>query len=70
MLDLFGHLGYLLLLLGQVFVSRKEPIGFFIRAMGGFIWFHIGWQLGLTSVYLWSLVFMTIDLYAYRRWSV
>ncbi len=67
--DLFGHLAYVGLVLGHVLVARKQRVGFLARALGGLCWAVLGIHLGLSSIVIWSLVFVGIDLYGWRRWT-
>lgn len=65
-LDLLGHGGYVLLLLGQLGVARGAPAGWLLRAAGELVWLWIGWQLGLSSIVLWGAVFIFVEGYGYH----
>lgn len=67
-IDLFGHLGYIFIFLGTLFLARKNKFGWFLRFTGEAIWTAIGFYMGLTSIWGWGIVFMSIDIYAYLKW--
>lgn len=67
-LDLFGHIGYFFILLGLLFLARQNRLGWFLRLIGEVIWVALGVKMGMTSIWLWGLIFMSIDVYAYFKW--
>ena len=68
MIDLLGHVGYLLLLAGTIMVARRIPAGWALRMSGNLLWIVLGFALGLTSVILWGAVFTIIEFRSFRRW--
>ena len=69
MLDLIGHAGYLMLFTGTVLIVRKNVMGWWLRAAGELTWFGLGVAMQLSSVILWSLVFLVSDLWGIREWQ-
>ena len=67
-LDLFGHAGYILLLVGQLLITKKRKIGFLIRLVGELGWGVIGLALGMSSIVIWSLVFAVVEVVGWVRW--
>lgn len=66
--DALGHVGYAVIYLGQFLLARKSRWGWAARAAGTLLWLGIGWHLGLSSVWLWSVVGLWIDLRGWRAW--
>lgn len=68
MTDIAGHLGYLLSVLGTFFVSKKDRNGFLLRILGDTIWLAIGIWLNMSSIIVWSCIFLYVDYRAYKKW--
>lgn len=66
--DFIGHFAYLLAVIGTVYVSKKDKNGFLARVISDSIWFVIGLYLNLSSIFLWSIVFLIVDIRAYKKW--
>ncbi len=69
MIDAVGHVGYMILVTGLLLVGRNITIGWFIRFIGEMIWVGIGLVMGMTSIWIWGLVFAAIDFYTWRKWN-
>jgi hypothetical protein len=69
MLDLTGHIAYALILSGQLLVARKIRNGWLLRIAGVLIWVILGFILGLSSIWLWSIFFLICDFYGWKRWK-
>lgn len=69
MVDLIGHVGYILLVTGTALVASKRRYGWIFRIFGEAIWVALGVVLGLTSVWFWGTVFLMIDFSGYIKWS-
>jgi len=69
MLDLMGHIFYLLIVVGMLLLSKKIRYGWILRFWGEFGWVMIGVSMGMSSIYIWGFIFMGIDLYGFLRWS-
>ncbi len=67
-IDFIGHFAYLLSVIGTVYVSKKDKYGFLARAISDTIWCFIGLYLNLSSIFIWSIVFIIIDLRAFKLW--
>ena len=66
--DFIGHFAYLLAVIGTIYVSKKDKNGFLARVISDAIWCVIGLYLNLSSIFLWSIVFLVVDIRAYRKW--
>lgn len=62
MTDLVGHVGYIFIALGLWQLTKKKRIGWLYRFIGETIWVGIGFWTGYTSIWIWGLVFMYIDV--------
>ncbi len=69
MADLFGHFLYVVLLIGQIMISRKRRWGWFFAtaAMVGFS--ILGFWIGMYSIAFWSLGFFFVNLQGFIRWK-
>jgi hypothetical protein len=67
-IDAFGHIAYSLIGAGMVMLARNNPVGWLVRLAGEFIWVVLGFFLGLSSVWLWGIVFMAIDTVGFYKW--
>jgi hypothetical protein len=68
-LDLWGHVGYMLLFLGQVAVTRKKAWGFGLRWAGEVIWLTLGVQMGMSSIWVWGLFGLAVEAYGWWSWT-
>lgn len=68
MIDLLGHVAYLFLMTGTYLVGRNNGIGWGVRAVGDVVWMGLGVAMGLSSIWLWSGVFLMIDISAWSKW--
>jgi len=69
MIDLIGHVAYVLIFIGMILLTKKDWIGWVFRFFGEAMWVGIGLYLGMTSIWVWGLIFMGIDAYAITRWK-
>ena len=69
-LDILGHVFYIWLVAGQILVARKSKWGFLFRAAGGLGWFALGVAMGMTSIWIWSMIFSSIDMYGFWKWRM
>lgn len=67
-LDIFGHIGYVLIGGGMILLSRKNILGWVCRFIGEAMWIYIGWEVGLTSIWFWGIVFVIIDAVGFFSW--
>lgn len=67
-LDALGHLGYLMLIGGQVLIGRHHVSGWIARWFGSALWLWLGTKLDLNSVVVWSAIFLAVDVYGSWRW--
>jgi hypothetical protein len=69
MLDLIGHIFCLLKAVGLLQLSRKRQIGWAFRIAGGAGWTVLGFHMGLSSIWIWGLVFLITDVIGFVSWS-
>lgn len=67
-IDIAGHIAYIFMIVGQIFIANKSVKGFVLRVLGGIIWIILGGFLGLSSIILWSAVFCLVDIWGFYRW--
>lgn len=67
-LDLWGHIAYLFIGLGMFLIGRRKIYGWPIKAVGDVIWLILGFKLGMSSIWLWELVFLSTTAYGYWQW--
>lgn len=60
--DVAGHVGYVLLIFGTWLVGKDEPLGWVARGLGTATWFGIGVWIDMPSIWIWSVVFLAVDL--------
>lgn len=68
MLDLFGHFGYASIMVGMFLLARRNAYGWAARLLGDSVWVALGFALGMSSIVLWGLVFMMVDIIGWRKW--
>lgn len=68
-IDFIGHIGYALLFSGIVCLAYKKRIGWILRLIGEAIWIYNGFQLGLTSVWFWGILFVVWEAIGFYKWS-
>jgi len=68
-IDIIGHVGYFCLWYGNLMIARMNLAGWIWRFLGETIWTIIGWYLGLTSIWMWGIVFLGTDAIGYYRWK-
>ncbi len=68
-LDLLGHAAYVLLMLGTILVAKVPRCrrGWALRMSGTATWMGIGVAMAMSSIYLWSLVFLAIDAFGLKK---
>lgn len=65
--DLAGHLAYVFLFIGQMMIADGDRQGWQLRFVGEVVWIGIGAYIGLSSVVIWGLIFLGVDLYGALR---
>lgn len=68
MIDLLGHLGYALVFAGGILLARKNRAGWLLRVAGGLVWTAIGITMGMSSIWVWGLLFLALDSKGYMSW--
>jgi nicotinamide riboside transporter PnuC len=67
--DLWGHIGYIAIVLGMIGLVRKKIWGWAARFIGEVIWLGIGISIGYTSIIFWGTLFLAIDGYGFYQWK-
>lgn len=68
MIDLLGHLGYASIMIGMVLLARRNAYGWVARLLGDAGWVALGFVLGMSSIVLWGLVFVLLDIVGWLKW--
>ena len=69
MIDLIGHLGYIMLIVGSMLVGRNRASGWALRLGGSIVWAVLGVLMGMSSIWIWSAAFAAVDYYNWRKWK-
>ena len=69
MIDFIGHLAYIALVVGTYLITKKVAIGWAFRASGSATWTVLGILMSVSSIWLWSAVFLATDILGYRIWK-
>jgi hypothetical protein len=67
--DLLGHLSYVFICSGVVLLGHKNRLGWILRAIGAVGWIIVGFQVGMSSIWAWSIVFLIMDMSNYFKWK-
>lgn len=67
--DFFGHFFYASLFLGMLLLSAKDYRGWAFRFAGEVGWIGIGLVMGMSSIVVWGVAFMAIDVWGYLKWQ-
>ena len=67
-IDMLGHIGYLSIAVGMYIITLKNLWGFAFRFIGEVVWLVIGLMLGMSSLLVWGVIFMGIDIYGFMKW--
>ena len=68
-IDILGHIATLWLVTGTSMLSMKNRLGWLVRAVGQVLWILIGAIMGMTSIWIWGLVFVAMDIWGYFKWK-
>lgn len=66
--DIAGWVAYVVLFCGTMTLQNKNHIGWVLRGIGNLMWCVLGWHLQLTSVIVWGVIFMAMDIRGYLKW--
>lgn len=67
-MDVLGHLGYILMLLGNLMIANHIIWGWLVHLTGDLIWVGIGIKLKFSSIWFWQPVFLLSSLYGFIEW--
>jgi hypothetical protein len=67
--DIAGHFSYISVALGMWCLARQNRLGWAFRFIGEAGWVAIGLYMGMSSIWLWGILFMGIDFYGYKQWE-
>jgi len=68
LIDLAGHVFYAMIGLGLVCLALKKTVGWPLRLAGEAGWLVLGILLGLTSIWIWGILFCVMDLVGWWKW--
>jgi len=66
--DIAGHVGYAMLAIGNWMIGDKRIWGFAWYFVANLIWLWIGWSLGMSSIFLWEVVFLSLAVRNVYKW--
>jgi hypothetical protein len=66
--DWFGHWFYFFIATGMYFISKKDRWGWALRLMGEVGWVWIGLMAHWSSISMWGMLFILIDLNGFLNW--
>jgi len=69
MIDILGHLFYISIFIGMLLLKQKSRAGWLFRLVGEIGWVILGFKLGLTSVWIWGIIFAVVDIAAFIKWN-
>lgn len=69
MIDLLGHLTFMLAVVGTFLIGRRYRIGWAFRCTADVSFLVLGCLLGLSSMIVWGFAFLGTDLFGWRRWK-
>jgi hypothetical protein len=67
-LDIAGHFAYVFLAVGAYLLGKKNKWGWVCHMAGGLAWIIIGVLMGWTSIWMWGILFMFIDIKGFWTW--
>lgn len=67
-LDWFGHWFYGFLALGMLYLNQRDRWGWVFRIMGEVGWIWIGLLAGWSSIWMWGILFLLIDIRGFMKW--
>jgi hypothetical protein len=63
MTDLLGHVAYAALTAGQIGVADGMAIGWAARIVGEAIWIGLGLRLRMSSIVLWGILGLAVEVH-------
>ena len=69
MIDLAGHLAYVLLIIGSILTGNMKRTGWLFRFAGSASWVVLGIFMGYSSIVIWSAAFAVTDYRNWRKWN-
>lgn len=66
--DMAGHFAYALLVVGNWLIGSKNIWGFAFYIVANAIWLGIGVYIGMTSIWLWEIVFLALAVRNVLSW--
>ena len=67
-LDIAGHLSYILLAVGMFRLAIRQRDGWWFRFLGEAGWVVLGVEMQMTSIWVWGLFFMLLDINGFVNW--
>ena len=68
-IDYFGHWGYAFIGLGLYYLGLGDKVGWLFRLFGELVWIILGIWMGMSSIWLWGIIFLAVDIRGYFAWK-
>ena len=68
-LNLLGHVFYAFLAVGMFLLAHKNGWGWVFRCTGELGWVWIGWEMQMSSIWIWGGVFASMDIFGMYKWG-
>jgi len=66
--DVLGHVFYALLVVGNWLIGNKKIWGFAFYFVANLGWLWIGWEIGMTSIWFWEIIFVALAARNFWKW--
>jgi len=67
--DILGHLCYIAMIIGTILIALRRRAGWLFEAAGAAGLILVGLMLGMTSIWIWNVVFVVGYSYGWLRWK-
>lgn len=68
-MDFFGHVFYAFLAIGTWFLGKRDINGWRLRMFGNVGWIVLGVMMGMSSIWIWEIIFLILAYKAYLEWK-
>jgi hypothetical protein len=68
MLNIIGHIGYMLLFGGQALIAMGNGFGWPVRLAGEAVWFCLGIKMRMNSIWMWGTIGIVIETMGMLHW--
>lgn len=66
--DIAGHFSYAWLAFGMYLLTKGNKWGWPARLVGEISWVFVGLSMGMSSIWMWGLLFVALDLRGLYKW--